>query len=65
MEHLLLSVPSRSDTVSPMTDLENNLTKAVRVARQFGARRLLLSGSALEHPATARNPDLACAGVPG
>ena len=65
MEHLLLSVPSRSDTVSPMTDLEYNLTKAVRVARQFGARRLLLFGSALEHPASARDLDLACAGVPG
>ena len=48
-----------------MTDLEQVLTNAVRVARQFGAKRLLLFGSALENPATARDLDLACAGVPG
>jgi predicted nucleotidyltransferase len=48
-----------------VSDLEKMLTKAVRVARQFGAKRLLLFGSALEHPATARDLDLACAGVPG
>ena len=41
------------------------LAKAIRVAREFGARRLLLFGSALEHPAAARDLDLACAGVPG
>ncbi|HAB15642.1 MAG TPA: DNA polymerase III subunit beta [Verrucomicrobiota bacterium] len=45
--------------------LENELSKAVLVARRFGARRLLLFGSALENPATARDLDLACAGVPG
>ena len=48
-----------------MTDLEEVLANAVRVARQFGAKRLLLFGSALENPATARDLDLACAGVPG
>lgn len=48
-----------------MSDLENVLTKAVLVARQFGARRLLLFGSGLENPTTARDLDLACAGVPG
>lgn len=48
-----------------MRDLENVLTKAVSVARQFGATRLLLFGSALTNPATARDLDLACAGVPG
>ena len=48
-----------------MSDLENVLTNAVLVARRFGATRLLLFGSALEHPATARDLDLACAGVPG
>ena len=48
-----------------MSDLENMLAKAIRVAREFGARRLLLFGSALENPASARDLDLACAGVPG
>ncbi len=64
-QNLSLSVPTRSDTVFAMADLENVLTKAVSVAREFGARRLLLFGSALENPATARDLDLACAGVPG
>ena len=48
-----------------MRDLETVLVNAVGVARQFGAKRLLLFGSALEHPATARDLDLACSGVPG
>ena len=48
-----------------MSDLENVLAKAVLVARRFGAKRLLLFGSALEDPATACDLDLACAGVPG
>jgi uncharacterized protein len=48
-----------------MSDLEKVLAKAVCLARQFGAKRLLLFGSALEHPASARDLDLACAGVPG
>jgi predicted nucleotidyltransferase len=48
-----------------MSDLETVLENAVRVARRFGAKRLLLFGSGLEHPATACDLDLACAGVPG
>ena len=48
-----------------MSDLENVLAKAVLVARQCGAKRLLLFGSGLENPATAHDLDLACAGVPG
>ena len=48
-----------------MSDLENRLAAAVLVARQFGAKRLLLFGGALENPATARDLDLACSGVPG
>ena len=47
-----------------MSDLENLLTSAVLVARRFGAERLLLFGSALENPATARDLDWG-AGVPG
>ena len=48
-----------------MDDLENILSKATLVARRFGAKRLLLFGSALENPAAARDLDLACEGVPG
>ena len=48
-----------------MTDLEQVLAKVVQVARQFGATRVLLFGSALENPAQSRDLDLACAGVPG
>lgn len=48
-----------------MRDLESKLTKAISVARQFGAKRLLLFGRGLENPAAARDLDLACAGVPG
>ena len=48
-----------------MNDLETTLAEAVRVARQFGAQRLLLFGSALENPQVARDLDSACAGVPG
>lgn len=48
-----------------MSDLEKMLAKAISVARQFGARRLLLFGSGLDNPAAARDLDLACAGVPG
>jgi predicted nucleotidyltransferase len=46
-------------------DFETILTNAVLVARRFGAKRLLLFGSALENPAAARDLDLACDGVPG
>jgi predicted nucleotidyltransferase len=35
------------------------------LAANVGATRLLLFGSALDRPATARDLDLACAGVPG
>ncbi len=48
-----------------MNDLENALIKAVFVARQFGAERLLLFGSALENPSGAHDLDFGCAGVPG
>jgi uncharacterized protein len=51
--------------MAPMNDPENILTTAVVVARSFGAKRLLLFGSALENPVAARDLDLACAGVPG
>lgn len=48
-----------------MHDLDELLARAVVVAREFGATRLLLFGSALESPTRIRDLDLACAGVPG
>ena len=60
-----LSAPNRGGSFRTMTDLETVLPKVVRVARQFGATRLLLFGSALENPAKVRDLDLACAGVSG
>lgn len=48
-----------------MRDLETILVNAVAVTRRFGAKRLLLFGSALDNPAAARDLDLACEGVPG
>ncbi|MGO8677288.1 MAG: nucleotidyltransferase family protein [Limisphaerales bacterium] len=48
-----------------MRHLEAILTNAMVVAREFGAKRLLLFGSALDNPAAARDLDLACEGVPG
>jgi uncharacterized protein len=48
-----------------MRDLEAILISAVTVAQRFGATRLLLFGSALDNPATARDLDFACAGVSG
>ncbi len=41
------------------------IQKAIAVARDFGATRLILFGSALEGPDQARDLDLACDGVPG
>ena len=44
---------------------QEQIEKAVEVAKRFGATRLLLFGSAVESPATARDLDLACEGVEG
>jgi predicted nucleotidyltransferase len=48
-----------------MPVLHSQIQRAVTLARQFGATRLVLFGSALENPAQARDLDLACDGVPG
>ena len=37
----------------------------VRIAQSFGATRLILFGSTLDEPASARDVDLACDGVEG
>ena len=41
------------------------LDRCAAIAREFGATRLILFGSALESPETARDLDLACEGVEG
>ena len=41
------------------------IDRCIATARQFGVRRLILFGSALDAPETARDVDLACEGVEG
>jgi len=43
----------------------DEIDRAVAVARRYGARRVLLFGSALDAPDTARDLDLAVEGVTG
>ena len=47
----------------PLTD--HHIAHAVRLAREAGATRVVLFGSAMEDPATARDLDLAVAGLEG
>ncbi len=42
-----------------------HLERAVQIARGFGATRVVLFGSAVESPETARDLDIACEGVHG
>ncbi len=44
---------------------QEQIDRAVALAKAYGATRLLLFGSALEAPAQARDLDLACDGVAG
>lgn len=44
---------------------QEHINKAIALAKQFGVTRLIQFGSSLEHPATARDLDLACDGIPG
>ena len=48
-----------------MSIAKEQIERCVDVARQFGAKRLVLFGSAAESPDTARDLDLACEGVEG
>jgi len=41
------------------------IDRCVSIASKFGAKRLILFGSAMESPETARDIDLACDGVDG
>ncbi len=44
---------------------QTQIERAIAVAKEFGATRLILFGSALERPTEAQDLDLACDGVPG
>lgn len=48
-----------------MTIHQEQLEKAVKVAQEYGATRLILFGSALSRPDEAQDLDLACDGVTG
>jgi len=41
------------------------IDKAVEISKQFGASKIVLFGSSLEDPSTARDLDLAVAGLSG
>jgi predicted nucleotidyltransferase len=44
---------------------QDQIDRAVEIARRYGATRVLLFGSAVEHPEAARDIDLAVSGVEG
>ena len=48
-----------------MTIDQTTVERCAEIARSFGATRLILFGSSLESPETARDLDLACEGVEG
>ena len=43
-----------------MTIDQNMLDRMINLAKSYGAKRLILFGSVLENPETARDLDLAC-----
>ncbi|MBU0701593.1 DNA polymerase III subunit beta [bacterium] len=48
-----------------MSITSSQIDRCVIIASKFGAKRLLLFGSAVESPETARDLDIACDGVDG
>ena len=48
-----------------MNAFESRIVQAVALAKDFGATRMILFGSAVDSPQEARDLDLACEGVPG
>lgn len=48
-----------------MSIAEEQINRAVEIARDFGVKRLILFGSAATDPKQARDLDLACDGVHG
>lgn len=53
-------LPERKATIRP-----EHISRAIEIARSFGAERLILFGSAAVDLQQARDLDLACDGVPG
>lgn len=43
----------------------SKIDKIVQLAKTYGAIRLILFGSAIDSPQTARDIDIACDGIPG
>lgn len=43
----------------------SKIDKIVQLAKTYGATRLILFGSAMDTPQTARDIDIACDGIPG
>lgn len=43
----------------------DQIEKSVLLAKEYGAKRLILFGSALDNPDEARDVDLACDGIEG
>lgn len=41
------------------------IEKSVKIAKEYGAKRLIIFGTALENPEQARDLDLACDGIDG
>ena len=48
-----------------MAVLQEQIEQAIALAKEYGATRLILFGSAASNPEQARDLDLACDGVPG
>jgi len=48
-----------------MAVTQAQIDKITSLARSYGAKRLILFGSAVEEPDQARDIDIACDGVPG
>jgi uncharacterized protein len=44
---------------------QNQINKAVEIAKQFGATKVLLFGSALDNPENANDLDIGVLGIPG
>jgi predicted nucleotidyltransferase len=57
-------LPESSEDLE-MAVLQEQIDQAVALAKEYGATRLILFGSAATDPDQARDLDLACEGVPG
>lgn len=51
--------------ISAESSVQQQLNKAISIAKAFGATRLILFGSAVNNPQEAKDIDIACDGVEG